>query len=135
MTEDEWMSCTNPDKMTGFLRRKYSISVRKWPLFGCGCCRVVWHLLDDEGSKNAVEVGEGCADGVLFASDLRVAGDAAKVLFTQDRADNARLLAKYAALACVSGMTGYVERFAADYAARASAKTATVSNCRSSYIA
>jgi hypothetical protein len=62
MTEAEWMDCTDPHKMMGYLRDK--MSDRKLRLFACACCRRVWHLLSDERSRKAVEVAEKFSDGV-----------------------------------------------------------------------
>ncbi len=60
MTEKEWIECREPDKMLEFLRE--SASERKLRLFVCACCRGIWHLLVDQRSRRAVEVGECFAD-------------------------------------------------------------------------
>jgi len=70
VTEEEWLAATDPTPMLDFLRGK--ASDRKWRLFGCACCRRVWHLYDSSG-RNAVEVAERVADGLASSSDRRVA--------------------------------------------------------------
>ena len=61
MTDQEWLQCTDPTSMLEFLHGK--ISDRKLRLLATGCCRRVWHLLTDERSRKAVEIGEKYADG------------------------------------------------------------------------
>jgi hypothetical protein len=65
MTEAEWLECTDPTPMLEFLWDK--VSDRKLRLFGCGCCRRIWHLIVHPVSRKAVEVAEQFADGL--ASD------------------------------------------------------------------
>jgi hypothetical protein len=52
MTEAEWLSCTDGERMWKFLHGK--ASVRKARLFACACCRRVWHLLEEGPGRNAV---------------------------------------------------------------------------------
>jgi hypothetical protein len=60
MTEAEWLTGTDPTPMLKFL--KGQASDRKLQMFGCACCRRVWHLL---GTKchAVIKAVESFADG------------------------------------------------------------------------
>jgi hypothetical protein len=77
MTEQEWLACTDPQKMLDFLRGK--ASERKLRLFDCACCRLVWHLLEHAELKRAVESAEQFADGLIDHATLVATGAAAVV--------------------------------------------------------
>jgi len=51
-----------------FLRSK--VSDRKRRLFACVCCRRISHLLQAETLRNAVQVGEDFADGLLSGAQI-----------------------------------------------------------------
>jgi hypothetical protein len=85
MTEGEWLTCSDPEPMLGFLLGR--VSERKVRLFACGCCRRIWHLVTRRRSRRAVEVVERYCDGLADAEELRRAEDAATAAF-MDAPDN-----------------------------------------------
>src|SRR5262245_4629969 len=62
MTETEWLTDSNPQRMLQFLRQK--ASERKLRLFAVSCARLVLHLMPDGDMREAVEVAERRADGL-----------------------------------------------------------------------
>jgi hypothetical protein len=64
MTEAEWLSCDDPEKMLEFLRGK--ASDRKLRLFAVACCRRVSHL----AGLPEVAVAERAADGLVTEDEL-----------------------------------------------------------------
>ncbi|HTU92042.1 MAG TPA: hypothetical protein VMF69_18305 [Gemmataceae bacterium] len=77
MTESEWQTCTDPQKMLEFLRGK--ASDRKLRLFTCAYCR---HIL--QGDK-AVQVAERIADGLATNAERKHARKEAVKAATRSR--------------------------------------------------
>ncbi len=70
MNEGEWLACTDPFNMVGFLGP--ARSERKFRLFGCACVRGVWEYLSD-ALRQATETCERFADGLATVEELRAA--------------------------------------------------------------
>ena len=68
MTEAEWLSAREPSPLLADLYQRNLISSaagrRKFQLFACGCCRLVWPLLADARSRKAVAKLERYADRI-----------------------------------------------------------------------
>jgi hypothetical protein len=73
MTEGEWNSSTDPQKMLTFLRESGRLTDRKARLFGVACCRRVGILLIDERGRRAVVTAESYADGLATGEELNAA--------------------------------------------------------------
>lgn len=71
MTEAEWLTATDPTPMLVHIRDWGSC--RKHRLFGCECCRRIWHLLVDPRSREAVESAEHYADDQITQQQLSAA--------------------------------------------------------------
>jgi hypothetical protein len=70
MTEREWLGCEDIGKLLEYMTGR--ASSRKFRLFGCACCRRIWHLLN-EPSRNAVSVAERYADGLATDGEVEAA--------------------------------------------------------------
>lgn len=60
MTEEQWPACVQPLPMEQYLEG--AVSDRKARLYVCACSRLIWDLLTDPRSREAVEVAERLAD-------------------------------------------------------------------------
>jgi hypothetical protein len=76
MTEVEWLAEIDPLMLISHLRRAKGIHKtragrRKLRLFGCNCCRRVWHLFKfEERCAKLVEMAERFADGAVGADAI-----------------------------------------------------------------
>ena len=79
MTEKEWLKCRDPNKMLVFLCQE-GASERKLRLYGCACCRQVWHQMTSKRSRNAVDTAERYANGECDRATLQRAQRAANAV-------------------------------------------------------
>jgi len=78
MTEAEWNSCREPEKMLTFLRGSGRASDRKLRLFAVAVCRRIWPLLTDERSRRVIVTLERHVEGTASDQELREADSAAE---------------------------------------------------------
>ncbi len=74
--EADWLVCNDP--MTLACCRPSWPSDRKRRLFVCACCRLFWRDLSDPGSRQAVELAEKLADGLVNDDETAEARTAAR---------------------------------------------------------
>jgi hypothetical protein len=96
MTEGAWLTTSNPQEMLTQLGR--DADERKLRLFGCACCRRLFPMLSDARSREAVEVMEQRADGLVSMRQLRKALGAAEQAEVAAR-DRGRMAARAVAAA------------------------------------
>src|SRR5262249_18201429 len=68
MTEHDWLHGRDPAPLLNVLRGQ--ASGRKFRLFACACCRLIWRHLRDERSRRLVAVMELSADGLVSAEQV-----------------------------------------------------------------
>jgi hypothetical protein len=79
MTESEWLTETRrPWMMVQSLLapgkvQRTKAGKRKLRLFACGCCRLIWELLPDPRTREAVKVAERFAEGQASKDELQAA--------------------------------------------------------------
>ncbi len=65
MTEDEWLSCRNPNAMITLLQGRGMLRNRKARLFAVACCRRMYEFWEPvEEYQQPVEIGEAYADSI-----------------------------------------------------------------------
>jgi hypothetical protein len=67
----EWLQENNPRSLLD--RSLFRITERKLRLFSVACCRLVWDVLVDQRSQNALAIAEGYADSRVGVQDLALA--------------------------------------------------------------
>src|SRR5438105_3621748 len=77
MTEEEWQDSTDPAAMLKLAGDR--ASDRKLRLFACACCRRIWLLLPDDDCRDAVEIAEAFAEGLIDVEAVRSAEGAGYV--------------------------------------------------------
>jgi len=125
--ESAWINCKRSDWMIWLLRELKFKDAKFYRLYACWCVRntpiengkVVWDLLTDIRSKNAVEVAENYIAGFATIEELRIAKNDANAAANAAYAADA-----YAADAANAAADAvYADAYAADaaYAANAAA--------------
>src|SRR4051794_18241271 len=77
MDEAEWLRCDDPTLILEFLHTGHRAEHRKLRLFLVACCRGIWHLLDEEAYRRAVELTERFIGGRGSKADLLAAAEPA----------------------------------------------------------
>jgi hypothetical protein len=74
MTEAEWLTCADPERMLAHLRRrKRRPSARKFRLFSVACCRHSAVMMKYKQNRRCAEVAERYADGLAGEEERRKA--------------------------------------------------------------
>jgi hypothetical protein len=69
MTEEQWLSCTDPTPMLEFLESTGKVGDRRLLLFGAACCRRLLALFPNGAIRRAAECGERHADAQATPRD------------------------------------------------------------------
>lgn len=74
MTEQEWLECTDPQKMLDFLGDNHKHH-RKFRLFTAVCCRQIEPFLTSQEDLEALSIVERFADGLTNDGELYDTGE------------------------------------------------------------
>jgi hypothetical protein len=102
LTEAYWLQCTDSDRLLLFIAKQYSR--RKGLLLASAFCRQVWCLFTDEHSRQAVELTERVADGLVKVTAWRQATLACFAAATE--ATNRREMTKAAVCSAAMALGG-----------------------------
>jgi hypothetical protein len=96
MREEKWLASKDPKAMLKFLGRR---SKRKFRLLACACVRRIWHLLENERSRQLVILVEAVAEDETKEFHLPHALDRAKMVILHTRSGSSARAAE--CTACV----------------------------------
>ena len=85
MTEDDWVSCTDPHAMLAFLQNSGKVLAWKQRLLVCAFSRQWWYWIPDERSRNAVVVSECFVDGLATEAELFASKSVARAAANSSR--------------------------------------------------
>lgn len=75
MIEAEWLTREDPEDMLRFIKQHRGMQrkekQRRQRLFSVACCRRIWPLIDNDRSRESVEVAERFSDGRATSEELR----------------------------------------------------------------
>jgi hypothetical protein len=92
-SESEWLSFENVHLLLEFHRS--TISWRKCRLFASACCRLIWHWITDERSRQAVELCELYGEGRIDQKQLETGFEPACIPCDQMHLEYEHVLARY----------------------------------------
>jgi hypothetical protein len=119
VNEADWLASADPEPMLKYLRDRGSD--RKLRLFACACCRRIWHLLDDEISRHAIELMERYPDPQSRSEDVQLRSAMRQVEYEAESrmatAENSAGMARSSAAFAVFNALARDSVTAADYAA------------------
>jgi hypothetical protein len=73
MNEHEWLDCSDPVRMIGFVADESDDRLLR--LFACACCRQMWGSLTDDRYRKAIQIAEFYSDGKANEEEFNQAAD------------------------------------------------------------
>src|SRR5262245_42630768 len=70
MTDDEWLTCLDPDLLLDAAKAAKRLNARKSRLYSCACFRLVWDRIATPDVRVAVEKSEQRADRLISDQEL-----------------------------------------------------------------